>query len=398
MNVIRDTNAGGNIGEAFGTGLGQGLQMLAHNKLNQIQQQNQQRQIAQGLKSLFPNIKSDELNQIAGLPSDLLNTIVKQKSQEMSNMDFANALGQGQQQTQSFPLEQQSQESNIIQPQAKSLSTLNRYEDILRNPKLKPDQRLKIEKLAQQERLAERKENRELRKESLAETKEAVHKYRADYRDAKNVLEDTDRMIELEKEKKLDTPGYVEFLKRSGLDIPALMNEGSEEYSKIQQSFLRDAKQYFGGRVSNYEVEQFLKTIPSLSQSPEGRKRVMSNLRRFARLKTAYYKSYRDIIGKPENKGIRPLNLEDQVEDEVDKLQKQLSNAFKKDLERPVPKGQNKLITALQAGIGSATKPLAGAALGFALGGPVGAGIGGLGGLGVNAIQNALSKSPINPS
>ncbi|MEK6884942.1 MAG: hypothetical protein AABY22_35250, partial [Nanoarchaeota archaeon] len=41
-----------------------------------------------------------------------------------------------------------------------------------------------------------------------------------------------------------------------------------EEFQKIEANFLRNAKQYFGGRISNYEVEQFLKTIPSLSQSP----------------------------------------------------------------------------------------------------------------------------------
>src|SRR5690606_23151303 len=98
---------------------------------------------------------------------------------------------------------------------------------------------------------------------------------------AQNVLDDLERMKELESgDAQLDTPGYVEFLERSGLNIPALMNPESEEFQKLRQTQLRDAKQYFGGRVSNFEMDQFLKSIPSLNQSPEGRKRVIANMER----------------------------------------------------------------------------------------------------------------------
>ncbi len=47
MNVIQETNPGGNIGSAFGTGLGSGIQALANNKLQQIQQQQQTAKAAQ---------------------------------------------------------------------------------------------------------------------------------------------------------------------------------------------------------------------------------------------------------------------------------------------------------------------------------------------------------------
>ena len=92
MNVIRDTTAGGDIGNAFGTGLGQGLQILAQNKLAQIQQKQQQTQLAQGLKGLFPNANPNELHSLSSLPPEILNTYVKQKLQEPGNQSYMKAL------------------------------------------------------------------------------------------------------------------------------------------------------------------------------------------------------------------------------------------------------------------------------------------------------------------
>lgn len=170
-------------------------------------------------------------------------------------------------------------------------------------------------------------------------------------RTAENKLHDLNRFEELEKEGKLDTPGYVEGLKRAGLDIPALMNPGSEEFQKIQANFINGAKEAFGGRISNFELESFMKTVPNLVQSPEGRKRVIANLKRIERGKLARYHAYREVLSK--NNGIPPYDLEERVEDLTDKKMEAITNQFKKDLLKPVPKGQNKFITALQAAAGS---------------------------------------------
>ena len=132
-------------------------------------------------------------------------------------------------------------------------------------------------------RKGERLEREKLNLERFKHTKDLRDTITNEAKASNGDLRDLERIEELEKEGKLDTPGYVEFLKRSGLNIPALQNEGSEEFQKITQNFMRNAKQYFGGNISNFEVEQFLKTIPSLSQSPEGRKRVISNMKRIAR-------------------------------------------------------------------------------------------------------------------
>lgn len=220
---------------------------------------------------------------------------------------------------------------------------------------------------------------------------------------SKKILHDLERFEELEKEGKLDTPGYIEFLKRTGLDIPALQNPGSEEFAKIAANFIGGAQKAVGGRVSNFELEQFLKTIPNLSQSPDGRKRVIANLKRINRANVEYYNTVKEVL--KENKDIPPLDLFEKVDDRIDKKLDKISEQFKKDLARPVPAGQNRLITALQAGAGSALKnvPRAlaqgaiGAATGAGLGGPVGAlgggiagGLAGLGGYGVGDVLKGL--------
>ena len=161
------------------------------------------------------------------------------------------------------------------------------------------------------------------------------------------------------------------------------MSAESQEFKKIQQSFLKEAKQYFGGRVSNYEVEQFLQTIPSLSQSPEGRQRVIAGLKRLSNGANEYYKAYEEVL--KENGGVPPYDVEEQIERKADKRLDAISHQFKKDLEKPVPAGQNKLITALQSGaghaIGAIPKTLKGAAKGAVAGASYGKYAGGAGAL-----------------
>ena len=193
--------------------------------------------------------------------------------------------------------------------------------------------------------------DREFEERAFKETREERLKILEEGNAAKGTIRDLDRMEQLNREGNLDTPGYIEMLKRSGLDIPALMNPESEEFLKIAQNFLKDAKVYYGGKVSNYEVEQFLKTIPSLSQSPEGRKRVIAGLKNIANAKKAYADTYLEIY--KENGGKPPIDMNEQIYERVDKKLDKLSEKFLEDISKPVPAGQNKFITALQSSLGS---------------------------------------------
>lgn len=360
------------LAASLGTGLADALSGLAQQRAQQVQRRNQAGAL-EALLGLDPQVAQ----QASYAPESVLKEFTKQHLMAPSREAYASALQsllqpEGQQAEQESLLgEQQPQQLGKAPAKLKGLTEA---------------QATKLAELGLKQKESQKKEVREAFKFNKEEMKEIVSKARA----AKTNLQDLARLEELDKEGKLDTPGYVEFLKRSGFDIPALMNPGSEEYQKITQTFLRDAKTYLGSRISNFELEQFLKTIPSLSQSPEGRKRVVSNLKRINRTALEYNNALKDVI--KENKGVPPLDLQSAIEDKVDKKLDKVAEQFKKDLQRPVPAGQNKFITALQAGTGSAigkagslAKGAAGAYTGYKVGknlGPIGGLAGGaLGGL-----------------
>lgn len=350
------------------TGIAEAIDMLTSHKMDQIRSRNQQAQTQQGLQGL-EGITPEMARSLSMLNPDLLGKVLPGIQQQQREIGFANAFQQDGQQGQVIGQQDQGNMLDGFPPPRNSREALE------------------LAKIARKEKIEKEKMAAEEKKLAFKETKEDRKKIIENYKVAKDDMRDLLRLEDLEAEGKLDTPGYIEGLKRAGLDIPSLTSEGSEEFQKITQNFIRNAKQYYGARISNLEMEQFLKTIPSLSQSPEGRKRVIANLKNIARGKKEYYNAYKEII--KENKGVPPLDLLEQVEERVeDKLDK-LASLFKRDLEKEVPKGQNKLITALQVGLGGAVgragpaleKAAIGAALGSAvpgLGTALGAGLGGL--------------------
>ena len=270
---------------------------------------------------------------------------------------IANTLNPlGKKPTLSIPkqIQQAQQSQNIQQPPQELKDKAQLIADAFTSPQEKRERR-KIElaekKIAQAEEHFQKKQEAKEKAEAYKSTAKYREKIFEEAQAAKAQRDDLNRQEELESEGKLDTPGYTEFLKRSGLDIPALMNPGSEEFNKISNNYLRDAKTYFGGKVSNNEMEQFLKTVPSLSQSPEGRKRVIANLKKLANAKLAYADTVIDII--KENKGVPPFDIAEQVYERIDKKLDKLAEKFREDVSKPVPQGQNRLITALQTSLGS---------------------------------------------
>lgn len=342
--VPNNPSFGGSLGASLGSGLGQGLSMLAQNKITEIQNQ-----------------KKAKAWEGIGLDPQTANFIVQQpESVQKEFISRLEGIGspQGQQQGQQM---MQGQPEQQAQQQGSSVvfgkSAAQKKEDAMKF-----------------------KETKEFRREILEGKREA-----------RSTLKDLDRLEELSKSGKLDTPGYVSFLERSGLDIPALMSEESQEFSKIQQGFLKNAKKYFGGRVSNFEVSQFLKTVPSLSMTPSGRERVVANLKYIARGAEEYYKAYEEVLR--ENGGIPPYDVEELVERKSEKRLDRIYDQFKKEVNKPITKGQNRFITGLQAGAGSLVKPLAGALGGAAIGSVVpgvGTALGALGGAG-GALGASLS-------
>lgn len=113
----------------------------------------------------------------------------------------------------------------------------------------------------------------------------------------------------------------------AGVIKTIVTNRDTQEFEKLSKDFLRDAKQFFGNRVTQGEVFTFLQTVPSLSQTNDGKKRVIRNMRIFnegAKLR----KQAMDSIIK-ENGNRRPPNLDSLIEDRIGGQLDMLANEFK---------------------------------------------------------------------
>jgi len=318
VSVTNKPSLGGSFGQAFGSG----LQALANQKIQQIQQRNQMGELSKALQG--QGYSPQEAQSFSQLPPELQKIAFKEKQQLPGRQAYAQALGLGG--------EQNTQQEGFQNPGL--LAGLNEK------------QASEIAKMRQKEAHYDRKERAEAFKQTKAERKEFIDKAKA----GKQNLQDLNRLEELEKEG-LASPGYTEFLKNSGFDIPTLQGASTEEFNKIAANFIKNARTYFGSRISNFELESFLKTIPNLSQSPEGRKRVISNLKSIARLEVEAGKAAREIIDK--HKGIPPLDLMERVEKKLDKKADKLAKKFKEDLAKSVPERQNPLATVAQSLLGS---------------------------------------------
>ncbi len=420
------------VSDSIGSALSSGLQNLVQHKLSAMQEQKQKQQTMQGLQALGYN--SQQAAQLSNLDPESLQLVVKQKLAEPGEQAYAQALGSilgnGQQQQQSnspqIQTDQAAVSSQFTPKQKEQLSKylasdkakmthspelLKKFESYLAKPEpveqqapkvqgpslkgLNAKQATEIAKLGIEQQKMARKD----RSEARAESKDYRESLREKTKGHKETIESLDRFEELEKEG-LPGAGYIEFLKNSGLDIPALVGAPAEEYNKIAANFIRGAKAIFGARLTDTDIEQFLKTVPSLSNSPEGRKRINANLRRIAQLGVIESEAARDII--KENGGEIPFDFADKVDDRVDKKRDSVYKQFKKDLQREVPKGESALATSLLSGagklVGNIPKALKGAATGALAGSYVGSRGGPIGALGGGVLGGLAGLAGVDTS
>lgn len=132
-----------------------------------------------------------------------------------------------------------------------------------------------------------------------------------DYKGAETSKLRLDRMTKLNESNKLTNQYAATVLDKLNLPISVLRNPDSEEFAKLEADFSRDASKYFPGQVRTAELVAFMKSIPSLMNSKEGRSRVIQNLKLVDEAKTEKFNAYKEIL--KENKGIPPNDLDIQV-------------------------------------------------------------------------------------
>lgn len=143
-----------------------------------------------------------------------------------------------------------------------------------------------------------------------------------------------DRMSKLVEKGNLTNPVFFSLLNTLekgiagfGVNLHSLENADSQEFNKISKEFLKEAKEIFGNRLTNVDIENFLKMIPDLSQSDDGKKRVIANMKAYNEGKKIIKRSMLDII--KENGGKRPFDLESQVDERSQAALDKLAQGFK---------------------------------------------------------------------
>lgn len=361
------------LGEKMTSGLSTGLQQLMNMKLQDMQRQKRMAGLqALGMPQEAADVDPRVLQQYQ--KGQLYKNQLEQMNNILSGISDSNiqpnmqqdALSQMQPQADILNLQQGSQ-PNIVTDQQLISAEVNKKDlpdNISRKDRIKaeinklekaslvapPEMRQQLADMASSRRkeLSELKkvskeEEREARKETLPVYKEVVRKYK----DARENDQRLGRMKELVKKGKLGSPTFnnaLETLSHGvfgiGINLKNLMSADAQEFDKLSTEFLKGAKELFGARVTDNEIKMFMKMVPTLGQSDAGKMRVIANMNIGNKANKIRYNAMRDII--KENKGKRPFDLEDLIEERAGKQLDALAEEFKSNI-RPLENSDESL-------------------------------------------------------
>jgi len=130
-------------------------------------------------------------------------------------------------------------------------------------------------------------------------------------------------------EDKLIGPTGAKFLEYLGIPLGALEDPSSELFSKLSLDLLKGLPETYGNRILKVEVDNFLKTIPSLLNSPDGRRMIASNMLKLGEMKEIYYKEMRNKQKSylDSNKAL-PKDFQQRVLDDVLPQMSKVNNEF----------------------------------------------------------------------
>lgn len=132
------------------------------------------------------------------------------------------------------------------------------------------------------------------------------------------------------------------FLEGMGIPLGALDDPSSELYKKLSLDLLKGLPEAYGSKILKVEVENFLKTIPSLVNSVDGRRMIASNFLKLGEMKQVYYEEMRrqqkdaNNLGKPLPRDFQQ-NIFDQVKPQIDRINREFTQLS---TIKSVPKGK----------------------------------------------------------
>ncbi len=149
------------------------------------------------------------------------------------------------------------------------------------------------------------------------------------------------QMQKVASDQELISPTTNAFLETLGIPLGALDDPSSELYNKLSLDLLKGLPETYGNRILKVEVDNFLKTVPGLANSPEGRRMIASNILKLGEMKEVYYnemrKQQREYL---DNNIPLPRDFQQKVFDQVEPQINRINSDFVKLSEvKSVPSG-----------------------------------------------------------
>lgn len=114
--------------------------------------------------------------------------------------------------------------------------------------------------------------------------------------------------------------------------IPRFANEETQAFVKLVNDFTTKAKETFGARVTNFELGAFMKRLPTLANSEEGRRVILEQMKTTADLNKLYESSLKQVYDKYGLRGIDTQKAEkiaaDLRKDDEQELIKRYKNSL----------------------------------------------------------------------
>lgn len=200
---------------------------------------------------------------------------------------------------------------NAPAPTGQTRSDIEKRKAFLRNmltfPALKDraQQELKEitdrEKLQAKEQIAERSEERATARKEEEKLDELQSNILKGHESAQVSKANLNRMEALIKSPNMITPLGAYLSDLFGVPVSLAAGADAEEFEKLAaQRGLQVGSAYGFGRILDKEFANFLKTIPRLTNTEEGKERIIRTLRYFDNLAEARYNQYKNILGERE--------------------------------------------------------------------------------------------------
>lgn len=273
----------------------------------------------------------------------------------------------------------------ILQTGITSKSALDRVSAIDK----KIDQLIKKESIDRKEKLAERKFEYDKEKEAAKESKEFYDSFKNKARDARENNMRLGAQRRLIEQGKLVGPGFYQVMQK--MNIP--LDSASAEYEKLINDSIKNIKSVFGARITDFDLQSYMKTLAGLSTTRAGKLAIINNSEIANEATEIINKAIKQVIKKNGNK--RPADLEEQVDELTKEKLDQLAEEYISGTRNSgIPEetwsewAGRVLPGPISSAVGTAAKAAPGAIVGARLGGPWGAAIGGL--LGAGGIGSIL--------